>query len=57
MNIFRRFLCNKLDWHKPEAQSVQMRITGWYCKYCFRDLLKDSQGNWFSVQRKGGSNE
>lgn len=56
MKAFRRFLCNKLDWHKPEKQVVQLRIVGWYCKYCFRDLLKDSQGNWFSVERKGDSN-
>jgi hypothetical protein len=57
MNVIRRFLCNKLDWHKPTKLSVGLEIIEWYCEYCYRVLLRDSKGKWVSVQKKGGSNE
>ena len=43
------FRCEVLDWHKP---SDKIGFDGCsftsVCKRCGRELLQDSQGNWFS---------
>ena len=54
MNNFRKFLCNILDWHKPSYMVIKGVNTYSYCRYCDKEIMRDSQGNWFSV---GGSNE
>jgi hypothetical protein len=53
--MLRWFLCEFLGWHRP-AQAVAM---GWdgvsftaVCERCGRRILMDSQGNWFSVERR-----
>ena len=47
----RNFKCNKLDWHIPqkliEFDGVSLCSR---CKYCNREILQDSQGNWFRLK-------
>ena len=50
-NKISKFMCNKLGWH------VLNRVSGNYkekgemrCKWCYRKLLRDSQGNYFSCE-------
>lgn len=45
----RAFLCNWLDWHKPLG--VQWNGLSLYsrCRHCKREILQDSQGNWFRL--------
>ncbi len=49
----REFKCNTLDWHKPIPTStfdgVNLKSR---CRYCNKVILKDSQGNWFSINRR-----
>jgi hypothetical protein len=49
MNKIRRFMCNVLGWHRPD-KTIKVcginRISK--CKYCGREIMKDSQGNWFA---------
>ena len=33
-----------LDWHTPAEESKDNHIV---CKYCDKDIMQDSQGNWF----------
>ena len=47
----RKFKCNILDWHKPK---MPIEFDGASlcskCKYCDREILQDSQGNWFRLE-------
>lgn len=47
----REFKCNILDWHKPQKQigfdGASFCST---CRYCNREILQDSQGNWFRLE-------
>ena len=56
MNRIRKFLCNILDWHKPTYMVVKGVNTHSYCRHCDREIVRDSQGNWFSINR-GSNNE
>lgn len=44
----RMFLCNVLGWHRP---SKEIGFDGCsmtsVCKYCKKEVMRDSQGNWF----------
>jgi hypothetical protein len=54
MNRIRKFLCNVLDWHKPSylfVPGVFNCNTHSYCRYCDVEIVRDSQGNWFSINR------
>lgn len=47
--IFRIFFHDVLGWHKPSNgiesfDGVSLHAT---CKYCGKDIMQDSQGNWF----------
>lgn len=48
MSKLRKFLCNVLGWHKPASN---IRFNGCSlnstCKYCGKEIMQDSQGNWF----------
>lgn len=39
--LFKFYYHNFLGWHKPD-DSVQCK-----CRYCGKDIMQDSQGNWF----------
>ncbi len=45
-----RFLHNVLKWHWPDKQGLYY-FDGCSihnkCKYCGKDIMQDSQGNWF----------
>ena len=49
MKKIRLWLCKHLGWHK--AKDSHWDITGFQllgkCKYCNKEVIKDSQGNWF----------
>lgn len=51
MNKIRMFLCNFLGWHFPkkEYMSFDGCSLASICKYCEKEILQDSQGNWFSI--------
>ena len=48
--IYLRFFYNILGWHSPDYNDK-----GYFdgaslhakCKYCGKDIMQDSQGNWF----------
>ena len=44
----KRLYHNKLGWHKPneeiEAAGINFKSK---CKYCGKEIIQDSQGNWF----------
>ena len=50
MNKIRNFLCNILDWHKPTYIVVKGINTHSCCRFCEKEIMRDSQGNWFSVR-------
>ena len=54
--MIRKFMCNILDWHKPSYFVVQGINTISYCRYCDRKIMRDSQGNWFSIAHKKNKN-
>jgi hypothetical protein len=44
------FRCESLGWHTPDGSLIFAGINlKSKCKRCGRTILKDSQGNWFSV--------
>ena len=48
--IFKRFYHDMLGWHQPdEIASVYFDglSTHDICKHCGKDIMQDSQGNWF----------
>lgn len=49
------FCHNALGWHKPD-KNMEEKFDGcsWHslCKYCGKDIMKDSQGNWFTSPLK-----
>lgn len=51
MSKLRKFKCNILDWHKPQKQigfdGASFCST---CRYCGKEILQDSQGNWFKLE-------
>ena len=47
--IFKKFFHNVLEWHQPMRgieghDGASFHAT---CKYCGKDIMMDSQGNWF----------
>ena len=48
--IFKRFYHDLLGWHQPDEST-----SGYFdglsvhdtCKHCGKDIMQDSQGNWF----------
>ena len=52
MGRFRRFFCDYLGWHSPIKQR-NFDGCSWqsWCRFCARYILRDSQGNWFAVER------
>lgn len=48
MSRFRKFLCNVLGWHKPKRNiGFDGCSLHSICKYCGKNIMQDSQGNWF----------
>lgn len=44
------FFHNVLGWHQPKSESkftFDGCSTHCTCKYCGKDIMQDSQGNWF----------
>jgi hypothetical protein len=48
---FKRFCHEFMGWHEP-AESGDVYFDGLsfhtHCKYCGKEILQDSQGNWFA---------
>lgn len=38
-----------LGWHQPEKNTVRVEDVNTHavCKWCGKDIMQDSQGNWF----------
>lgn len=48
IGIFRFFFHDILAWHMPDGTYHFRGInTHSKCKYCGKDIIQDSQGNWF----------
>ena len=48
MSKFRKFLCNILGWHRPSNEIGHDGCSFHsVCKYCGKEIMQDSQGNWF----------
>ena len=46
--IFKIFYHNVLGWHKPDnKESFDGCSFHSHCKYCGKEIMQDSQGNWF----------
>lgn len=46
--IGKRFYHDILEWHKPDdKQSFDGCSYHSICKYCGKEIMQDSQGNWF----------
>jgi hypothetical protein len=50
--LFKKFYHDILKWHKPhneydsEFDGCSFHNT---CKYCGKEIIQDSQGNWFEI--------
>ena len=45
---FKWFYHDVLGWHEPEDYLWwNGNIVHSYCKYCHKEILRDTQGNWF----------
>ena len=48
--IFNWFYHNILEWHLPDDDKPQ-EFDGYsfhaHCKFCNKEIMQDSQGNWF----------
>lgn len=43
-----KFFCKWLHWHRPIGWVKIVGInTKSICKYCEKEIMQDSQGNWF----------
>jgi hypothetical protein len=50
MGVYRRFVHNVMGWHAPsEISGFDGCSMTSSCKYCGRQILQDSQGNWFEA--------
>jgi hypothetical protein len=49
MKLSTKILCGFLGWHKPDNTQIYMDEVNVHsiCKYCRREIMLDSQGNWF----------
>ena len=46
--IFKRFFHDILHWHEPNGKICLNGINlESKCKYCGKEIIQDSQGNWF----------
>ena len=46
--LFKRFYHDILKWHKPtDEKEFDGCNTHSHCKYCGKEIMQDSQGNWF----------
>ena len=53
--VFNKYLsvwaCDSLGWHlEPERQGYDGCSYGGKCPRCGKDVLQDSQGNWFAIE-------
>lgn len=51
MKKLKLFLCKYLGWHTPLLYGKQFdgaNVSG-YCADCGKEIIMDSQGNWFSA--------
>lgn len=48
IGLFRKICHDVLEWHEPdEKKSFDGCSFHSRCKWCGREILQDSQGNWF----------
>jgi len=50
LGIFKTLYHDLLEWHEPAADAAQWSdgcSQHSTCKYCGKDIMMDSQGNWF----------
>ncbi len=47
--IFNRLYHNMLEWHLPDEKPQEFDGCNTYahCKFCGKEIMQDSQGNWF----------
>lgn len=50
LGLFREIFHDKLEWHKP-SNMICYGGPNMYskCKFCGKEIMMDSQGNWFEV--------
>ena len=47
-NHLSKWACTRMHWHKaPNEQTIVGINTKGICPRCDKDIMKDSQGNWF----------
>ena len=49
--FFKRFFHNGLHWHEPTAIWFDGFQVHSICKHCGKEIIRDSQGNWFLFKR------
>jgi hypothetical protein len=48
-----KWFCDHMGWHlAPKRQRFDGCSFGGECSRCGREVLQDSQGNWFSIERQ-----
>lgn len=47
--IFKWFFHNVMEWHIPAEESSEFDGCSFHnqCKFCKKEIMQDSQGNWF----------
>lgn len=47
--LYKRFYHDILEWHRPCDEQKTFDGISFYsrCKYCGKNIMQDSQGNWF----------
>ena len=52
----KSFRCEFLGWHKPTKITVPYLSINFHstCARCGREILQDSQGNWFATYSEDG---
>lgn len=48
MKIIKYIRCEILGWHRPKREAFFDGVNiHSKCKYCGKEIMQDSQGNWF----------
>lgn len=46
---FKKFYHDVMGWHQPRSNAYEFDGLSFHgiCKYCGKEIMQDSQGNWF----------
>lgn len=50
--FFKRFFHNGLHWHEPTTIWFDDFQVHSICKHCGKEIMRDSQGNWFLYKKE-----